>query len=247
MFSSLINFLSDLALQLNHLLGDNLGLTIIVIGVAVRLLMVPLFKKQFDHSKKMQELQPLLNDLKKKHKDDKTKMAEEQSKLFKEHSVNPAAGCLPAIVQLVFLGVIYQVIRHLLDAGVSTMFLGFDLSQPNTFQIPGFAYPLPGALIIAAAVSQLIVSKMMLPVPVTLDKGDSKKEVEEKADFAQDLAATQANMVYMFPLLYVVLGYQFPSGLVLYILVGTIIMAIQYYTINGWGGLQPVIDRFSKK
>ena len=78
-----------------------LGLAIITFTVFIRLVMYPLFKKQMDTTKKLNDLKPHLDKLNDKHKNDKQKLQQEQLRLYKEAGINPASGCLLAIVQIV--------------------------------------------------------------------------------------------------------------------------------------------------
>lgn len=241
-----MDYLVNLLLGLNTLLGGQLGLTMIVLGVGVRVLFFPLFKKQQDHAKKMQTLQPKLKKLKDIHGDDKVKFAQEQQKLFKESGVNPAAGCLPMLVQMVVFIFLYRAIYHLFDKGLNTHWLWWDLAKPDTFTVPGVSFALPGILILLAAGSQLLMSKMMMPNPVPIEKEDKLKEVEEKTDLADDLQKMQGSMIYMFPLMFVFFGYRFPAGLALYWSSSTIMTLYQQYRHSGWGGLAkwlPWIDQ----
>lgn len=236
-------FLVNLLVQLNNLLGGQLGITLIVIGVGIRLVFHPLLKKQQMHAKKMQGLQPKLKALKNQHGDDKTKFAQAQAQLFKDEGVNPAAGCLPLVVQIVVFGVLYNAISRLLKHGISTQFLMWDLGKPDVFSVSGIPVPLPGVLILLAAASQLIMSKMMLPQAVPVNKEDKPKEKEQKTDLADDLAQAQGSMVYMFPLMFIFFGYRFPAGLSLYWASSTVVSLIQQYMISGWGGLEPLVKK----
>src|SRR6185369_18083831 len=80
-----------------------LGFAIILLTVFIRLLLYPLTSKQLQVTKKMQDLAPHLSNIKDKHKGDMKKQQEATMALYKEHGVNPAAGCLPGIVQIVVL------------------------------------------------------------------------------------------------------------------------------------------------
>jgi YidC/Oxa1 family membrane protein insertase len=86
-----------------------LGITIIIITVIIRVILLPLSKKAIESQKKMQELQPELKEIQEKYKNDKQKKGEEMMKLYKKRKINPAAGCLPLIIQLVILIALYRV------------------------------------------------------------------------------------------------------------------------------------------
>jgi YidC/Oxa1 family membrane protein insertase len=98
-----------------RLLGNNphfsYSLALILIALMVRLITAPLTRRQFKSMREMQALQPLLNELQKKHKDDKQKLMQEQMQLFKEHKINPMGGCLPMLIQLPFLWWVYGAVR----------------------------------------------------------------------------------------------------------------------------------------
>src|ERR671933_1465274 len=112
MWASFVGILQSVLLWLSHLTGS-LGLGIILFTILTRIIMLPLTIKQLQSSKKMQELQPLIQELRRKYGKDQQKFTQEMSKLYKEHKANPAGGCLPLVIQLpIFLGV-YQAIRNL--------------------------------------------------------------------------------------------------------------------------------------
>jgi YidC/Oxa1 family membrane protein insertase len=237
-------FVSVIA-ALNSLLGGSLGITLIVIGVLSRVIFTPLLRKQMAHAQKMRELQPHLNRLKEKFKDDKQRQMQEQAKLFQEHGLNPAAGCLPMIVQIAMFALLYQAILRFIHQGVDTQFLIWNLANPDTFTFSGLPEQLrlPGGLILAAAVSQLLLSKMMMPQAVPIAKGDKPKEKEQKQDLAEDLAQAQGSMVYLFPLMFIIFGLRLPAGLALYWTATTVTAVVQQYMFSGWGGLESWMKR----
>lgn len=90
----------------------NYGLAIIIFTILVRLAMLPLTIRQQKSTEKMQEIQPLLNDIQKRYKDDKEKLNQEMMKLYQEHNYNPASGCLPLLIQMPILLTLYWVIAQ---------------------------------------------------------------------------------------------------------------------------------------
>jgi len=89
---------------------NNYGLAIIVFTIIVRAAMLPLTIKQQKASLKMQELQPLVNKIQKRYKDDKEKLNQELMKLYQEHNYNPMGGCLPLLIQFPLIISLYWVI-----------------------------------------------------------------------------------------------------------------------------------------
>ncbi len=89
----------------------NYGFAIIIFTIFVRLLILPLYIKQYNSTAKMQEIQPKIQDLQKRYKNDKEKLNEELIKLYREHNVNPAGGCLPTLLQMPILFSLFYVIQ----------------------------------------------------------------------------------------------------------------------------------------
>jgi len=238
----MINFLVQLLLALNKILFNNLGLTIIVLGVLTRLAVWPLFTSQLRHTKAMSELKPQLDEIKRKYKGDQRRHLEEQSKLFKSRGVSPLGGCLPTIVQFVVFILLYQVLFRLLKMNVNTHFLLWNLAKPDTFNIQQLPIVLPGALVVLTAAATFIQSKMLLP-QAAVSKPLSSKKTNEQPGFAEALQASSGQMAYLTPLIMLYIGTKFASGLALYWLVSTVFGIIQQYQVSGLGGLRPWLGK----
>src|SRR6201987_6063327 len=91
------------------------GLSIVLLVMLMRLIMVPLFVKQVRSQRKMQSHMPQLQELRKKYKNDKQRLNEETMKYYKENGVNPLAGCLPMIPQLIIFFSLFSVLRFIAD------------------------------------------------------------------------------------------------------------------------------------
>ena len=226
---------------------DNLGLAIIVLTILLRLLLTPLTLPSMKAAQKMKELAPQLADLKKRYGKDKQKLASAQMELYKKNGANPAAGCLPQIVQLVVLVALYNAFIRVLNtdnidqlnqilypfnqlgqATINAKFLYLNLIKPDLIRIPGLPVPLPGLLLLAAAGIQFLASKMSMPAAVKVEKQAAK--TPEKTD---DMAAMmQTQMLYMFPLMTILIGFSFPAGLALYWFVFSLFTVVQQYLIN---------------
>ena len=101
------------------------GIAIIILTILIRILLHPLSHKQLVSMQKMQKLQPRIKILQEKYANDKDALNKEIMKLYKENNVNPAAGCLPLLVQLPILILLFRVLMNL-DLGGAT-FLGISL------------------------------------------------------------------------------------------------------------------------
>lgn len=228
-------FLQAVLLVYNTIGFQNLGISIIEIAILSRVIFYPFIKQQLVYSKKMGELQPHISALKEKHGKDQQAMAKAQMELFKEHGVNPAAGCLPTIVQLVVLIGLFGALNKILTMNFNTNFAFWNMAKPDVFHIQGISFALPGILVIIAAATQFIQSKMMLP------KATNKpviKDPNKKEDFASEFASAQSSMMWMFPLMFLWFGTQWPSGLALYWSVSSVIAIWQQYKISGLGGME---------
>jgi YidC/Oxa1 family membrane protein insertase len=100
--------LFNLLIVAYHLLFSDFALAIIVFTIVIRTLLAPLFIRQIRSQKEMQRMQPLIREVQRKHKGNRQKISEETMALYKEHGVNPAAGCLPVVLQLPLLFALYQ-------------------------------------------------------------------------------------------------------------------------------------------
>lgn len=240
------------------------GIAIIVMTIVIRLLVWPLMSTQLKSAKKMADLKPHLDLLKEKHKGDKQGLAQAQMALYKEHGVNPAGGCLPALLQIPILIALYQAISTLfsvenlghinyflynknwiLTTPPDPNFLGFNLAvKPSEFASYGlFLLLVP----IVTALLQFIQSKMMAPKGVKVYPSDSPREKKDKEEVEDTMAAVQSQMLYMMPLMIGFFSWQFPIGLAIYWNTFTVLGIIQQYQISGWGGLDVWIDKYLKR
>lgn len=237
-------------------------MAIIALTLLIRVVLIPLTVPSMKAQKKIMELAPEIEKLKQKHKEDKQKFAQAQIDLYRQHGANPAAGCLPQIVQLFVLIALYQAFSQVLptngiasieklneiiypflrlsaETNLNLSFLGaINLSRPDTFQISGLP-PLPGILLIMAAMTQFLSSKMMMP-QAKVAQQEAAKTKEQVDDFASSM---QSQMLYLFPLMTILIGFTFPSGLVLYWFIFSLFTMIQQYLITGWGGLKPWAEK----
>ena len=132
MWDLIINPMVTLMTLMYSLMGQNIVLAIVVLTFIIRMLMYPLFARQQQSTKQMQEVQPKLKALQEKYKDDREKLAQAQMELYKEAGVNPFGGCLLLFVQFPIFIALYQAIFF---AVASTPFQLVDLSE--RLLIPG--------------------------------------------------------------------------------------------------------------
>jgi YidC/Oxa1 family membrane protein insertase len=236
-------FLQFILFFYNTIGFKNIGLSIIEIAIVTRIVFYPMLKQQLQSSKKIAELKPHLDALNAKHKDNKMALQQAQMDLYKQHGVNPAAGCLPLIVQIVVMYGLLGGLNKALAMNLNTSFFIWDMAKPDAYKIAGLSFAIPGLLVVITAITQYVQSMMMMPVPPKVLKVDKPKEKEEKVDFATSYAESMQASMWMFPLMFLVFGVSWPSGLALYWSVGSILSIAQQYPITGLGSLAPTVAK----
>jgi YidC/Oxa1 family membrane protein insertase len=249
--------------------GGNLGWGILFFSLFLIFIMRPLTKPYLESMKKIRALEPQLAKLRKKYTGDKLKMSQAQAELYKQNKINPAAGCLPYILQFIILIALFNVFTTTLSSGADTMkkindrlyaplkfsqeatlntrFLYLDVSKPDTFHLPGVSFALPGLFLILATLAQFLSVKITTPY-IKREEQIAKKTKSETDDMQ---VAMQKSMTYTLPLMTLFFGLKFPSGLALYWLVFSIVNVWQQVKMSGWGSLTPSVDllksRLAKK
>jgi len=264
-FGPVINLLVIIfqGLSAVHIPGA-LGFAILILTVIIRIIVWPFMATQIKATKKMADLKPHLNELKKKHKDDKKALASAQMALYKEHGVNPAGGCLPALIQIPVFIALYQAISNILPGAGANIdkinsllyFPQLKISSsldPNFFGLPLGVKPsefgISALLLIPLLTAALtfVQSKMALPKPVKHYPSDSPKEEKEKEGLEESMGQVQGQMVYLMPIMIGYFAYQFPIGLAIYWNAYTILGIIQQHRITGWGGMETLVIRVPLK
>ena len=269
------------------------ALAIIVFTILIRTILAPLFVRQIRSQKEMQRMQPLVREVQRKHKGNRQKVSEETMALYREHGVNPAAGCLPVVLQLPILFALYQALirasgtvtlspEQVSSDAFQTLNSQLDitaLSQPNTYlapvdgacNLPEFSQlpqllPLNCQLITPIKLETHVDTTVSWLFGLDLAQVDQVFSVALFGGFALSLLAVVAAvlqfvqvkmtsprpnpddptsgmtsmMIYTFPLLTIIWGGIFPSGLILYWIVYTAYLVLQQYLIMGWGNLFPL-------
>lgn len=190
----------------------NWGIAIILMSILIYLVLFPLSVKQMKSMKEMQVLQPKMEQLRKQYGNNSKKLNEEMMKLYKEHRVNPLGGCLPMVLQIPIFISLYQVLsRAIALKGASFLWIK-DLSEPDRlFKMP-FEIPFIGEyfniLPILMAIGMFIQQKM------------------SSANATGQAAEQQKMMVIIFPIMFGVMFYNVPSGLVMYWFLNSTLMLL---------------------
>ncbi|MDO5561614.1 MAG: YidC/Oxa1 family membrane protein insertase [bacterium] len=242
--SWLIDAILNILLAINDLVG-NLGFSIIIFTLVFRGITLAFTYKSLKSMKKMQAMSEEVKALQKKYKNDPQALQLAQMELYKKYNVNPISGCLPQILQIVMLIIIYQVLLKLmgLENLTNVNFFWLNLTQPDPL------YVIP----VLAVLSQLFLSIMTLPggeVRDVVPDNSKKKAIQElnekENDTAQMAATMQKQMLFILPFMTGFIALKLPSGLGLYWVVSTIFSIGQQVLISGWGGITIYWHRLKK-
>lgn len=188
---------------LKNLLG-NFGLAILALTVIIKLIFFPLANKSYTSMARMKALQPEIEKIREKYKDDRLKMNEKTMEIYKKEKVNPMAGCLPMIVQIPVFFALYKVLFVSIEMRHAP-FYGWihDLSAPDpttVFNLFGLIPWDPPSMLMIGAWPLIMGATMFLQQKMSPPPGDP----------------TQAKMFLLMPIFFTYLLSQFPAGLVIY-------------------------------
>jgi YidC/Oxa1 family membrane protein insertase len=201
----------------------NYGWAIVLVTLIINFAMFPLKVKSIRSAQNMQKIAPLVKDIQDRYKQykfndpRKQRMNAEVMELYKKHGVNPLGGCLPMALQLPFLYAFYEVLDKAIELRHAPwIFYLKDLSAPDNFHVMGYPFPI---LPILMVITMFILQKMT-PMATT-DPG-------------------QQRMMMIMPLIFGVMFFNFPSGLVLYYLAANVVGIAQQIFINKTMPIQPI-------
>ena len=235
--------LSDLVAKLITLLygiTHNYGLAIILLTIIIRIVLYPLMQKQMVSMREMQKIQPLMKSLQDKYKNDKERLNKELMSLYKEHRVNPMSGCLPLLIQMPILILLFQTLRKFKYLDAAGNISGGFLWIASRVEI--MVNDVPTIVAGLAAPEQLINLGNgifglkyigIMPFLVAGSMWYQQKMTTAHAGASGGSAEqTQKMMSITMPLLIGFMSFSLPSGLTLYWLVSTLLGIGQQYLIN---------------
>ena len=215
-----------------YLPGNDFGMAVIVLTILIKLILYPLGSQGIRSQKALSSLQPKMQEIKEKFKNNKQEQSKAMIELYKTEKINPLSGCLPLLVQLPILialfrvfwrgfgqeqmGFLYSFVPH--PGQVDMMFLGIvNLAEASV------------ALAIITGIFQFVQTKMMSSKQKTSKKG--------APDFSQMM---QKQMLYFFPVFTVFILWRLPSAIALYWLTTTLFtIGQQYITMRKHDANQP--------
>jgi YidC/Oxa1 family membrane protein insertase len=243
-------------------LSGNIAIAIILMTILIRIILIPVFRRQTVSTRRTQMLAPEVKEIQRRFKGDRLKQQEAQRQLYAERGINPAAGCLPAILQILLLIPMYSVFSQgLTNFNPQAMLevFGFRIIDlqcaaapivdaaghvTNPCLIP-FAFGVdwgrpeviigqPGGMLSGLSLLAVISSVLQLVQSrMALPPHDPAM-----ADDPQ--YKIQRQMAYLFPFISILYGSFLPAGLFLYWITSTIFSIVQQYLIIGWGGMFPL-------
>jgi YidC/Oxa1 family membrane protein insertase len=210
--------------------GHSVGWAIIIVTLMVRLALLPSSLKATRSQKRMRDLAPEIAKIKEQYKGDRQGEAAATMALYKKHGVSPWSSCLPLLIQLPILIILYRVLMSGLvgrldliysftpHVDVNVMWLGLDLAKMGSQVFP--------ILPILAGLAQFVNSwqmKQLNPTVPTLGKDGKPKD-----DFSRML---NAQMMFVMPIFTVIIGFRLPGALALYWLITTLFSIVQTWWV----------------
>ena len=194
----------------------NYGIAIIVLTLLTKLMLWPLGSKSYKSMSEMKRLQPLMAEIREKHKNDKKMMNQEIMSLYRTYKINPMGGCLPMVLQIPVFFALYRMLYQAIELRHAPFFGWIsDLSAPDRLFSFDFSIPMMEAPSGIPVLTLLMGASFLLQQKMTPTAGDPM----------------QAKMMMLMPIFMTVLFINFPAGLVLYMFVNNIIsMGQQKYT-----------------
>ncbi|QPC80744.1 YidC/Oxa1 family membrane protein insertase [Phototrophicus methaneseepsis] len=239
MWDIFINPVVTLLTWLYALLGNNVVLAIIFLTFVFRLLTYPLFARQQNSTKQMQEMQPELKKLQEKYKDDKEKLNQATMELYSKYGVNPLAGCLPVFIQFPIIIALYQAVIFALAATpdqlvdlserlivpgldqlipLQSVWLGMDLTQPPTPPLnPTYALILPA----------LVMLTQWLSFRMTMSRSNANQDDDNNS--GGQAAAMSRSMGTVMPVMFGIFALSFSVGISIYFITSSVVSIVQYY------------------
>ncbi len=204
------DFMMWCLLEINKVVG-NLGWSLVIFSIITKIMFLPLTQRSTESMKKMQELNPVIQELREKYKDKPDVLNKKIMEVYKKNKVNPMGGCLPLLLQMPFFFALYSALVNSVDLWQAPFILWIkDLSLPDTiFTIAGF---------------NINILPLVMTGTTYLQQKMSTGEVTQ-----------QQKMLMLMPLIFIVIFWNMPSGLVLYWIMQNVLQIGHQLIINRRG------------
>ncbi|MFJ5828094.1 membrane protein insertase YidC [Streptomyces sp. NPDC093089] len=218
------------------------GLSIVSLVVLIRICLIPLFVKQIKSTRNMQALQPKMKAIQERYKSDKQRQSEEMMKLYKETGTNPLSSCLPILAQSPFFFALYHVLSSIAEGkeiGVLNQQLVDSARQAHIFGAPIASKFMDSPEAVAALGASLtdvrIVTAIMIVLMSASQFFTQRQLMMKNVDLTVKTPYMQQQkmLMYIFPVIFAVMGINFPVGVLVYWLTTNVwTMGQQMYVIN---------------
>jgi YidC/Oxa1 family membrane protein insertase len=213
-----------------------MGLAIIMLTLLIKLVTIPLSKKQIKAQKdqhKMKEFQAKIKEIQKKYKDDRETQSRKLAALYKEYNINPLGSCLPLLIQLPIFIALFRILRDGINPESLDLLYSF-VKNPGELNTIAFGFldlsKSSPVLAVIAGIAQFFQTKMLTPKK---KKEEAKDKKEETGTFSEALSMSTGQMTYFMPALMVFFYWQFPAGLPLYSTTQALFsIGQQYFMLN---------------
>jgi YidC/Oxa1 family membrane protein insertase len=209
-------------LQWFYSFTHNYGVAIILMTIIIKIIFWPLTQKSYTSMQKMKKVQPKIQQIREKYKDDREKLNQELMQVYKTYKVNPMGGCLPMALQIPVFFALYRMLNAAVQLRHQPFILWIhDLTAPDRLNL-GFSIDLPiiGHLTGVPVLTILMGITMFAQQKMTPSSGDPRQE----------------KIMLIMPIMFTFFFINFPAGLVLYWFVNNILSIAQQYWINRHAG-----------
>lgn len=212
MIEAIVEVLKTVLLSINNV-THNYGLSIIILTIVIRLITWPLMSKQLSSAKAMQDIQPEIKKLQEKYKNDKEKLNVATMELWKEHKINPAAGCLPLLLQIPILWAMFRMLQTPPNIDPQQYFLlTVDMREALLATVNGAAvwnsHPGYWILVFLSGVTTFLQQKLTMT------------------------DQSQRSMMIVMPFMLLYFSLRFPAGVVLYWVVNNMLSLGQHLLVH---------------
>lgn len=246
-FNIILTFpIFNVLMLLNHVFSD-LGVSIIVLTLFIRLCLFPLTLKQLRSTKATQAIQPLMADVRKKYAGDQQAQYRAMQALYKEYNINPLSGCLPLVFQMPMLYGLYYALRlalptggHLTVNAVNQYIYPFlpKFSVLPSFDLRWFTFINHNWWISLANPDPTHILPVLAGLATFAQLRMSQARTAQQPGQKSDMMTQQMRiMSFVMPFITFFIALNFPAGLALYWTTSSLFSMVQQYFVTGWGSL----------
>jgi YidC/Oxa1 family membrane protein insertase len=221
----LVTIHSGLSTFLDPASGAAWALSIVVLVILVRILLIPLFVKQIKAQRAMSALQPEMKKLQDKYKGDKERLTQEMQKLWRENGTNPLAGCLPILLQSPFFFALFHILNYVVARDNPNFALTPELVE-QAQNATVFGAPIAATFLMSPAdviafggsptATKVVCVVFIIIMTVTMFITQRQLMIKNMPTAGNPMAQQQKILLYVFPLVFLFSGVNFPIGVLIY-------------------------------